>query len=698
MTIRRFDKATGTVIDLGRHHGRLRMIPGDVSVAFFFEFQKLQRIDAAEATEGIWERLVINPYSDIPRKNPSEIIDVADEYMFRIRGYNKGIFYEIWPKKRRADTDTLRPAYIEKKKWMAHFHEAHKELEEYSHGRGKGPQQPIKIEYIKYPLYVKKGKETDRIDRLFVEFTGTIDKAIFATKKSPKFGYDNRLLELLVEEDDGKTYAIIRYRNDEHSVEINGFIDLGADGDKNESAWNESVSDLVPSKGNKPPTATKLNQNIASGKKGHIIHGKEGRLTLVMKDRRRDGKPRKYEFKIPGSQAGVEFYDSVMIYAKDWKVKKLESKDEPEAFGYSGGAARRSQTAGLSNCCLPSQFEISLREGNLGDAQTILDGLTLPDEFDPEKFLPIRKRGGGMALATCFPKMEWSILHKSMNEQFLGELIQLSKMYIDQQIALVQNRDTGLAVVKKLKEVVESLKSSAVAYRAAFEIMNKEAVFADLMTVLNGLSARASRRCLTACGGSKPKQTTGALRTVYQHARHASTIFEDLLDALGKWSRENPSRADAKNPFRALEKCGLDKKRLAEGWNFSSLTDIVRGAITFSDSGEAKQLVDVLMACDDHQQAYSSLKGSVQDIRDAIGGRALAIVGVKNRFSTGSVSGEWRDVQIKFYFESDSNKHVCEIQLMHRLLANVREQGGRHEIYDAARNALELLDYTGRSV
>lgn len=700
MNIKRFDGATGTEIDLGRHHGRLRMDAGDRSVAFFFEFQKLQKVDSTQQEEATWERVTIYPYSDIPGKTPSEVVDIADEYMFKIRGYGKEIVYGIWPKKNREDADSLRPPYSEKKKWMAKFHDAYAKLEEYSDGRGKGDPLPIKTEYKDYRLHVKKGKEgADDVDRRFVEFHGTIEKAIYAKKKSSKFGFDNRLLELLVEVKDGQTYAIIRYRNDEHSTEINSYIDLGADGDKGEGAWKECLEDLVPPKGNRAPTRGKIDSKVARGKKGRVIPGKEGVLALIMKDRQRGGKERKYEFKIPGGQAGAEFYERVLGYAANWKVKKLASKDAPAAFGYHGGPAR-SRNLGLSP---PSQLETALRGGDYKRAQIIIGGLASPDESDPALFIPISKRGGGQALAACFPGNEWGILHISMEGEFLDNLLKLTKEYIVDQIALVRRR-----IIPKLRKEVASLNSSAVAYRDAFESVQKEPGFADLMTVLDGLSLRASQRCVTACGGPKPQHvrlgkelgSAATLKAIYSAAKATSTKFEDLLDALGEWKccRENPIRADAKNPFRALEKCGLDKKRLKYGWDFSSLTDIIRGAITVENPGAAKQLVMVLMACDDREQKHSTLKDAVQGVRDAIGGRALAIVGVKNRFSTGSVSGEWRDVQIKFYFESDVNKHICEIQIMHVRLADVRENGGRHDIYDHARNAMELLEFTGNGV
>lgn len=107
-------------------------------------------------------------------------------------------------------------------------------------------------------------------------------------------------------------------------------------------------------------------------------------------------------------------------------------------------------------------------------------------------------------------------------------------------------------------------------------------------------------------------------------------------------------------------------------------------------------MVEVLIACDDQLQSMSSLHGTMGKIREVIGGQGITIVGVKSRFAEASVAGEWRDVQIKFFFNSDANKHVCEIQIMHTFMKKVRERAGMHDTYENARNAIELLAATGR--
>jgi hypothetical protein len=350
-----------------------------------------------------------------------------------------------------------------------------------------------------------------------------------------------------------------------------------------------------------------------------------------------------------------------------------------------------------------SELEIALRNGDAEGARRIITSLAKPEESDPEKFVPISKRGGGAALCACFPKMEWSILHPSMNDLFLRLLMNAVGAYLQEQVAFLK-QPAGRAFVPKLKRVVRALNASADAYRAAFEGIKIEAGFAGFMELLQGMSERAKTRCQTSCDAPKPKQQSGTLKAVYQAGKNVLDLFENLLDELGKFATNpNVDVADSKSPFRAIEKIGLDPEVFhlyagGVGWNFSSLTDIVRGAVTIDSPGEGQQLIQELMACDDLEASFSPYKGHVQHIRDQIGGKGLAIVGVKNRFAEAGVAGEWRDVMVKFYFDSDPDKHVCEIQIMHTRLAKVREQNKMHDVYDDARNALELLAAAGLKV
>merc|ERR1711934_307733 len=72
----------------------------------------------------------------------------------------------------------------------------------------------------------------------------------------------------------------------------------------------------------------------------------------------------------------------------------------------------------------------------------------------------------------------------------------------------------------------------------------------------------------------------------------------------------------------------------------------------------------------------------------------IDVLRVKNRFAE-PTSGGWADFMISFRFRSDPNQHVCELQLCHKDMMNVRKKMGAHHEYAEFRSALELLEGTG---
>jgi hypothetical protein len=331
--------ARGGRKDLGRHYGQLKMQSADQRPVYRFEFKKALKKGASKAEldsckENGFIPLLICHYVRNATSKPSEIIDYGDDYMFEIKGFNSETLYEVRPQKSVTDP-SVRPPLFEKQDWIKHLTEACIHMEKDIHGRPEFKSRTVADEFkelaqksIRLPLQIKKGKEDPIIDNEFKEFQGTIQIALYLKKKSPSIGWDNRLVELLVESYEGQTYAIIRYRDNDRTPEIKGFIDLGADPEyMAESAWAAGLEELVPAKGNVSPQMCVVNKDVPLEQKGHIkAPATEGTLTLIMTDRRRGKKSRAFIFKIPGSRTGVAFYKLVMEYAKDWKVKKLSAK------------------------------------------------------------------------------------------------------------------------------------------------------------------------------------------------------------------------------------------------------------------------------------------------------------------------------------------------------------------------------------
>jgi len=68
----------------------------------------------------------------------------------------------------------------------------------------------------------------------------------------------------------------------------------------------------------------------------------------------------------------------------------------------------------------------------------------------------------------------------------------------------------------------------------------------------------------------------------------------------------------------------------------------------------------------------------------------------KGRFAK-PTSGGWADIMVNFYFETDNQQHICEVQLVHTQLYNVRTKMGAHRSYAVFRATLELLLMNGNN-
>lgn len=333
---------TGGQEKIGYCYGQLRRRAADFRPTFFFEFVKLPKkstgtSEAEIATlfkQAAWKRLVMCPYAREHGSKPSTCVDFVDDYMFEISEFqsysghedqNDDGSFQIWPQKPHSDHAKRTPRR-EKFKWLQHIKEAFAEMTGDLQGRPKEMSRAtadstvvFQEGFLRHPLHVKKRNEKDpagaTIDRNFAKFEGGIENAVYGKKASPskfRMNYDERLLELLVERHGTDMFAVLRYRNDEKSPLIKGFIDLG-----NLGSGRLRASSCVP------PTAPGQ-QEIKRGQKGQMVPSKEGTLEVTTEDRRKGGKPRKYTFKVPGTLAGVRFYESVMEYANDVNVKQLK--------------------------------------------------------------------------------------------------------------------------------------------------------------------------------------------------------------------------------------------------------------------------------------------------------------------------------------------------------------------------------------
>ena len=158
---------------------------------------------------------------------------------------------------------------------------------------------------------------------------------------------------------------------------------------------------------------------------------------------------------------------------------------------------------------------------------------------------------------------------------------------------------------------------------------------------------------------------------VFQHAGLIKPTYDTLIAgfAKGMGNVEVSIPAALKKMGRIVEKSLLKRWGEWDGWlaihykdhggNANKVCDIVRGMLQCSTMGDIAKLVKRL--------------GQSQDI---------VVTRVKDRFIRSPSAGGWRDCMINFYVKSDPNKHICEVQLVHRSMMTARKGLPGHSVYN----------------
>ena len=160
---------------------------------------------------------------------------------------------------------------------------------------------------------------------------------------------------------------------------------------------------------------------------------------------------------------------------------------------------------------------------------------------------------------------------------------------------------------------------------------------------------------------------------LFQDAAAAKPKFDEIMRSMFGFSEHGLSiPAKLKNVHRVIEKCGLRHKKQFQS---DKVCDVVRGMV-ITASG------------------MSGIAAIVAQIHDD---PRLIILRVKDRFLDCPSGGGWRDLMLNVCLRDDSNRHVCEIQIVHPQLYNARAGMPGHKIYGIVRNAGELLErFMGR--
>jgi hypothetical protein len=504
-------------------------------------------------------------------------------------------------------------------------------------------------------------------------------------------------------------------------MEIRGFIDLGADD-------AEEIASLIPKTGNKAPTPKKSDHS--NGAKG-------GTLCLNMMDRKRKGKLRTWEFKIPPE--GVDFYQAVMDLANDFNVKKLHKMSGSGAHSAgitSPELARKGISKANSSIYRPSSTTSNGSTGSGGDgtherckkcntkSKWCLcdtsnestgsggDGRSRMDErlsmvaagaekmaFVGGKMVswndaPAATAEGGFVALSQRPaaiklKQKLDAQNEIRNvfdlppEQWKAFETPI-KLYIEDEIR------AAAFIPTELRKNLRLLEKHKPMYDDAMKDVRLDVVFPGMTNLLEEMQERVQARSAIeyAHNNGKPCQGKSQLQQVYNEGRgRVEKLYKMLLRSLAAQSNCKYIPAENKGVIRCFEKMGL---KIEKKWDASCLTDIVRGALEMPAGAlsKGKQALKILQGYDADESEHTPYHASKYfDIR---------IVDVKNRWNA-STEGGWCDALITFYFTTDFNKHICEIQFVHEVMMNIRSKLDAHRAYGVFRSAFELLEATGSS-
>ena len=192
-------------------------------------------------------------------------------------------------------------------------------------------------------------------------------------------------------------------------------------------------------------------------------------------------------------------------------------------------------------------------------------------------------------------------------------------------------------------------------------------------TAVAGALAEAAQHHLLA------QQQAGSVAELLQHAAQCKKAFDKfVLDIVRRCCSASHPHHDADVPQAKLPETLKRVSRIIEKLQLhptgptdsvGHIFDVVRGMIRCQSMTDVALAVEKVTDCD-----------------------SITVVRVKDRFVATPTEGGWRDCQICFFLNSDPNKHVCELQVVHEHLYNSRATLPGHLVYGRIRNALEILD------
>lgn len=241
--------------------------------------------------------------------------------------------------------------------------------------------------------------------------------------------------------------------------------------------------------------------------------------------------------------------------------------------------------------------------------------------------------------------------------------------------------------------LVRVIEENRVAHRESFTLALESIYREPSCAAYLARVAEVTELVATRAPSGRLRQTAADLPTLFEHAAAVEKQYNALMAALATAVGGEFHRAALKSAVRVYEKVILQEDP-ADRTRFDTVCDVVRGGQEFDSTAILIQAFELLLACDVNERSRAKLQSGL--LGAECGKVDIVIVRIKDRFNNPNDSG-YADTMVNFYFASDPNKHICEVQLMHTQLTTIRRDQGAHKFNNRTRSAVELLEATGRS-
>jgi hypothetical protein len=233
----------------------------------------------------------------------------------------------------------------------------------------------------------------------------------------------------------------------------------------------------------------------------------------------------------------------------------------------------------------------------------------------------------------------------------------------------------------KATEMGQQYRSTREKHRTLYEdtlrLLRQESLWGEIEERANSLSFDCEAQ------SRRKEQTADTVVDLLVHARAVTERYDKLLNGVCQRAGATPHVCKNKGLFRILEKLALAKPVRHP----SCVQDVVRGMVECTTLAKMAVVLRTLRDLDSELEV-NGVTGGLDD--------PICITRCKVRLSPeGVTSGGWSDIMVNFYFTTDPNQHVCEVQLVLTDLFLVRKEMGAHKMYAIFRAALELCEAVG---